>query len=223
VSHLAYRLGRAIVFPFAACFEIHVSGRHHLPAAAPCLLAANHISHFDPPLLSAQVGRDVDFMASAEFFSHSVPRAILTALNAFPIDRSRRDLSAVKTSMTRLERGRCVGVFVEGGIRHGARSVLEGAPLGAGSTALAQVASVPIVPCVILGTDQLYQWRAWFRRPRLFFAFGPPLHPQPDEDRRELARRLGGQMRTLLAGLRDRHGITDQELPRSAQERWREK
>lgn len=223
MSHLAYRLGRSLAFPFAACFEIHVSGRHHLPETAPCLLAANHISHFDPPLLSAQVGRDVDFMASAEFFGHPVPRAILTALNAFPVDRSRRDLSAVKTSMERLKRGRCVGVFIEGGIRHGARSVLEGAPLGAGSTALAQVAAVPIVPCVLLGTDQLYQWRSWFRRPRLFFAFGAPLHPAPDEDRRDLAHRLGEQMRALLADLRREYRIEDCELPRSAQERWRER
>lgn len=159
-------------------------------------------------------------MASAEFFVHPLSRALMRALNAFPIDRSRRDLSAVKVTIERLKAEKLVGIFVEGGIRHGERSVLNGASIGEGTTALAQTHQIPIIPMVIIGSDQLYQWRAWFRRPRIFIRFGPLLHPQPEESRRDLAIRLAEAIRKIGEELCHDYAIHPAELPHSAQERW---
>ncbi len=192
----------------------------HLPQEGGCLLASNHISHFDPVLITVPAGRGIDYMASAEFFVGRFSRGMMRALNAFPIDRNRRDLSAVKVAIERLQAGKLVGIFVEGGIRHGERSVLNGAPIGEGTTALAQAQGVPIVPVVIVGSDQLYQWRAWFRRPRIFIRFGAPILPQPEENRRELASRLAEALRAIFAEMRREEGVAEWELPQSAQERW---
>ncbi len=200
--------------------RIEAFGREHVPRAGAAILAANHISHFDPPLLSIRTPRPIDYIASAEFFAHPLPRALLRGMNAFPIDRSRRDLGTVKESLRRLKQGKLLGIFVEGGIRHGAQSVLEGAPLNEGSLALAQVTGAPIVPAIVLGTDQLYQWRAWLRQPRIFVGYGAPFLPDPKADRAELARDLAARMQALAKEARARYGISDREMPHSAQDRW---
>jgi len=220
VSVFLYRLGQGLCLPLHLLFRLRCAGMEHLPRKGACLLASNHISHFDPVLISMPAARDIDYMASAEFFVGGFSRAVMQALNAFPIDRSRRDLSAVKAAIERLQAGKLVGIFVEGGIRQGDRSVLNGAPIGEGTTALAQAQGVPIVPVVILGSDQLYQWRAWFRRPRIFIRFGVPIQPQPEESRRELALRLAAAMRTIFAEMKADEGVEEWELPQSAQERW---
>ena len=56
----------------------------------------------------------------------------------WPSDRA--DLKTIRTAIDRLKRGRIVGLFPEGGIRDGARSLLEGAPLRPGAATLAQIA-----------------------------------------------------------------------------------
>src|ERR1041385_5180528 len=140
------------------------------------LLAANHISHFDPFLISLAVRRKIDWMTMAEFFRPPPLGFLLHAIDAFPAERDRADLKTIRTAIDRLKSGRIVGIFPEGGIRDGARSLLEGAPLRAGAATLAQIADVPIVPCVILGTDRFYSKKQWlpFRRTPVWIAFGKP-------------------------------------------------
>ena len=94
VSVFLYRLGQGLCLPLHLLFRLRCAGMEHLPRRGPCLLAANHISHFDPVLITVPSGRDIDYMASAEFFVQPFSRAVMRALNAFPIDRNRRDLSA---------------------------------------------------------------------------------------------------------------------------------
>ncbi|MDE1171574.1 MAG: lysophospholipid acyltransferase family protein [Verrucomicrobium sp.] len=202
--------------------RVHVHGRKNVPPSGPAILAANHISHFDPTLIATRILRPIDYIASAEFFVKPLPRAVLRGMNAFPIDRGRQDLSVVKESLRRLKSGKLVGIFVEGGIRHGATSLLGGAPINAGSLALAQTAAVPIVPAIILGADQLYQWRSWLRGCRVFIGFGPAFEADPHANRTVLARELEDRLRALAAEMRERYVIRDEEMPRSAQERWAE-
>src|SRR4030095_9546413 len=114
------------------------------------LLAANHISHFDPFIISLLIGRKIDWMAMAEFFQSAVVGFLLRAVDAFPADRDRADRKTIRTAIERLKHGRIVGLFPEGGIRTGARSVLEGAALRPGASTLAHIAGIPIFPCVIV-------------------------------------------------------------------------
>src|SRR5438045_9468693 len=105
-------------------------------------------------------------MTMAEFFRPRVLGFLLRAIDAFPAERDRADLKTIRTAIERLKSGRLVGLFPEGGIRDGTRSLLEGAPLRPGGSTLAQIDGVPILPCVILGSDRLYSRRQWrpFRR-----------------------------------------------------------
>src|SRR3984893_13378239 len=137
------------------------------------LLASNHISHFDPFIISSVVRRKIDWMAMAEFFPLPIVGFFLGAVDAFPADRHRADRKTIRTAIERLKNGRIVGVFPEGGIRDGERSLLEGAPLRPGATPLAHMASVPILPCVIVGSDRLYSAKRWvpLRRAPVWIAF----------------------------------------------------
>jgi 1-acyl-sn-glycerol-3-phosphate acyltransferase len=88
------------------------------------LLSSNHISHFDPLIISGLVRPKIDWMALAEFFSIPFLGHFRRAVDAFPAARDRADRATIRTAIERLKAGRIVGVFPEGGIRDGARSLL---------------------------------------------------------------------------------------------------
>src|SRR5947208_13165644 len=180
VANRAASLSMKVLFGYSS--RIHVVGWDYTNRAGGFLLASNHISHFDPPMISSLVRRKIDWMAMAEFFPVPVFGHFLRAVDALPAERYRADRSTIRTAIARLKQGRIVGVFPEGGIRDGARSLLEGAPLRAGASTLAHVAGVPIVPCVILGSDRLYAKRSWlpFRRTPVWIGFGKAISNFPE-------------------------------------------
>src|SRR5437879_13501485 len=115
-------------FLFAYATRIHVIGCENTDRDGGFLLAANHISHFDPFIISSVVRRKIDWMAMAEFFLLPVLGFFLRAVDAFPADRYRADRKTIRTAIQRLKQGRIIGLFPEGGIRDGPGSPLEGPP-----------------------------------------------------------------------------------------------
>jgi 1-acyl-sn-glycerol-3-phosphate acyltransferase len=179
---ICYRAGKLLVKLLFACVaRVRVLGRENANRDGGFLVTANHISHFDPFLISLAVRRKIDWMTMAEFFRFPLG-FLLRAIDAFPAERDRAELKTIRTAIERLKSGRVVGLFPEGGIRDGTRSLLEGAPLRPGASTLAQIAGVPVLPCVILGSDRLYSKRQWlpFRRTPIWIAFGNPISPCPE-------------------------------------------
>lgn len=207
-------LARCLVAPFA---RVRIIGREHTARRGAFILAANHISHFDPPVLSVAALRKLDWMAMVELFENRLVAAWLRGIETFPVDRERVDRAAVRTALVRLRRGHVVGMFPEGGIRDGATSVLNGAPMQPGISALAQMSGAPIVPCVILGTDRLYDAANWrrFRSVGIWIAFGEPIRCEAHgkEARAETETQLRAAFATLLNQLRERFGLSEDDLP----------
>ena len=223
---LAYHAGRLFVKLLFACVaRIRVLPRENGNRVGGFLLAANHISHFDPFLLSLAVRRKIDWMTMAEFFRPPLLGFLLRAIDAFPAERDRADLKTIRTAIERLRSGRVVGLFPEGGIRDGTRSLLEGAPLRPGASTLAQIAAVPVLPCVILGSDRLYSKKRWlpFRRTPIWIAVGNPIShfselPQ-SQARERIESELAAAFKDLYAGLREQFRLTPDDLPHPPQER----
>jgi 1-acyl-sn-glycerol-3-phosphate acyltransferase len=223
---LAYHAGRLFVKLLFACVaRVRVLRRENGNRVGGFLLAANHISHFDPFLISLAVQRKIDWMTMAEFFRSSALGFLLRAIDAFPAERDRADLKTIRTAIERLKSGRVVGLFPEGGIRDGTRSLLEGAPLRPGASTLAQIAGVPILPCVILGSDRLYSKSRWlpFRRTPIWIAFGNPISHFPELQKSQARERIESELpaafKNLYAELREKFRLTSDDLPHPPRER----
>ena len=212
---------------FGCVARVRVLGSENVNRTGGFLLAANHISHFDPFVISSVVRRKIDWMAMAEFFRFTVVRFLLRAVDAFPADRDRADRKTIRTAIERLKDGRVVGLFPEGGIRDGARSLLEGAPLRPGASTLAHIAGVPILPCVILGSDRLYSTKRWLplRRTPIWIAFGNPISHSPDLERSEARERIESELtsafKNLYADLQQIFHLTSDDLPHPPRERMK--
>src|SRR5947207_7732544 len=212
---------------FGCAARVHVLRAEKADCGGAFLLASNHISHFDPLIISGIVRRKIDWMAMAEFFPVPGLGHFLRAVDAFPAARDRADRKTIRTAIERLKNGRIVGVFPDGGMRDGARSLLEGASLRAGASTLAHMAGVPIVPCVILGSDRLYAKRSWLplRRTPVWIAFGQPISHFPELEksvaRARIEQELADGFQRLYAELRRKFQLTRDDLPHPPRERMR--
>jgi 1-acyl-sn-glycerol-3-phosphate acyltransferase len=212
---------------FGYSSRIDVVGGENAERGGAFLLASNHISHFDPFIISSVVRRKIDWMAMAEFFPMPIVGLFLRAVDAFPAERDRADRRTIRTAIERLKNGRIVGVFPEGGIRDGAQSLLQGAPVRAGASTLAHMAHVSVVPCVILGSDRLYARRSWFpfRRTPVWIGFGKPISNfarlEKSVARERIENELTAAFQNIYAELREKFQLTADDLPHSPQERMK--
>jgi 1-acyl-sn-glycerol-3-phosphate acyltransferase len=167
------------------------------------LLAANHLSPFDVPCLIKESGRKLDFVSITEVFQNPFMAWFYGNMNAFPLDRRRLDVGATRTILERLEKGRAVGIFPEGGIRTMKNSVLNGGRIKPGVIRLAKLADVPIIPTVVLGTSAYERVLSWapLRRVRYGINFGEPIDPGASTDVGALQEQLLGAYRSLYAEL----------------------
>src|SRR6266699_2396490 len=226
LANLAARLSMKLLFACVA--RVRVLRRENANHDGGFLLVANHISHFDPFIISSIVRRKIDWMAMAEFFPLPLLGFLLRAVDAFPANRDRADRKTIRTAIERLKSGRIVGVFPEGGIRDGTRSLLEGAALRPGVSTLAHIAGAPILPCVIVGSDRLYSKSRWLplRRTPIWIAFGDPIPHFPDlgksAARACIERELATAFTLLNAELRERFSLSPYVLPQPPRQRMAE-
>lgn len=108
------RLHRLLAHFFLRLFRVRVHFAEREPADTHYLLCCNHISAVDPILLAAASHRQQPhFMAKKELFKIPLLAGLIRTLGAFPVDRT-GDVGAIKTSVSLLESGKCVGIFPQG-------------------------------------------------------------------------------------------------------------
>jgi len=220
--HVSRLITKILVAPFVS---LHILRPELARRKGAWILAANHISHFDPPLIGVAARRKIDWMAMIELFTYSLVAAWFRGIDTFPVHRGQLDRQAVRIALTRLRAGHTVGMFPEGGIRDGARSVLEGAPVLPGVAGLSQMTGTPIIPCVIMGSDRCYilprLWRPWRRIP-VWIAFGSPLRVADGDraaTRAELEASLATAFRDLALEMRQHFELSQADLPQSPNRR----
>ena len=198
----------------------HYDGMELVPKTGPALLLSNHISHFDPPFMTAKFPRVIHFMADKPLLKIPILGKMMEWGHVFPIDRTKSDRGALRTAMARLESGNIVAIFPEKGIRHGKTSGLGGAELPIGTASLWKMMDVPVIPMVIIGSDQLYALKNYPLRSRVFVRVGKILPPDKCASREELRDRIAAAWRELFEAMKRDYAIRPEELPQSAQERW---
>lgn len=131
-----------------AIYAARISGAGSVPKQGPLVVAANHRSYLDVPILGALFPRTIHFMGKRELFEHNVFVPLLRGLHGFPVDRQRFDLGSIRHALKLLRRGEVVGMFPEG------RRNLDGeARARGGAVMLAATARCPVVPVALVGTD----------------------------------------------------------------------
>ena len=183
--------------------RLRVEGTQHLPRTGPVIIAANHRSMWDVPLVVVACPRPVAFMAHRNLFGDPVRAAFFNAMGGYPVDpHAGRDTGALGFGIAVLEDGGVLGLFPEG-----TRSL--GRPMGAflpGAAWLALRAGVPVVPCGIVGTEapRGAGKARWLWRPRVRIAFGEPIVPAPTRGRsggREQVAALTEEIRSAVERL----------------------
>ncbi|MCK4632409.1 MAG: 1-acyl-sn-glycerol-3-phosphate acyltransferase, partial [candidate division Zixibacteria bacterium] len=85
---LIYRLGwLAARLTSALIFRSKVTGREFLPTAGGFILASNHISYYDPPLVGSYISRNMYYFGKRELFKQPIIGAILRKVNTLPVRR----------------------------------------------------------------------------------------------------------------------------------------
>ncbi len=180
--------------------------RERAKLAGGYILAANHTSPYDVPCLMATHPRVMDFVSITEVMNKPFVGWLFRNMGTFALDRSRRDPQAVRVILDRLDRGHVVTMFPEGRIPTREQSVLYGGAIRRGIGRIAQMANVPIVPCVILGTVAYRRFTSWLPLRRTIYAanFGEPISPtnaSDDPDGEQLEAKLVQSFHALFSEL----------------------
>jgi len=220
--NLAYRFGTAVGrFIFFCTMRLVVIRPEAARRRGAYVLACTHLSHLEPLLASVIVPREIDWVTRIEFYRHPAIARLLGVLNAIPVRRQGVPVSTIRTALDRLAHGRVVGICPEGGLTQGAESVLRGGKIKRGVCLLACRAGVPVLPCVLLGTDKLNAVGPWLpaKRARLWVAFGRRLVFPPSDEldaraaRRRMAEQLEQELVALFHELVETCGIAERDVP----------
>lgn len=183
------------------------------------LIAVSHVSHLDPIVVSALLSRRISWVSRIEFFQNWVSRKVLFHGGAFRVDRRGQALPTIREGLKRLGRGEAVGIFPEGEVMAGGRSVLRGASVKRGVCTLAARSGCPVVPVVVVGTDRLRNVGPWMpaKRGKLWMLVGEPLTAEADghtkEGRARFAARLEAEYVKLYAEIREIFGLPETIVP----------
>lgn len=154
---------------FGTILRTRIIGLENIPENGAFILAANHVSNWDPPFLGTFIKREVCYMGKEELFKNPVMAWACRNLHVFPVKRGAADKTAIKTAVKILKDGKCLGIFPEG-----TRS--KTGKLGkaeAGVSLIAAMTKAPIIPAAIVNTEKIFSSEVKF--PRLAVVYGKPI------------------------------------------------
>jgi 1-acyl-sn-glycerol-3-phosphate acyltransferase len=172
--NLSYRIAwlgfRAV---YATYFRWRVFNPERVPRTGPVILAANHASFIDPPLVGSGLTRDINYLARESLFRFPVVGAILRSWNAVPVDRDGGGAAGLRKILNRLFAGGGIILFPEGTRTKDGN--LQPARSGIGLTVIKSAA--PVVPVRVFGTFAAYGRNHKFPRPKkVAVKYGAPMN-----------------------------------------------
>lgn len=165
-----YKIFKVICqFWFGIILRTRVIGTENIPKDGAFILAANHVSNWDPPFLGTFIDREVYYMGKEELFKNPVMAAICRGLHVFPVKRGAADKTAIKTAIKILKDGKCFGIFPEGTrSKTGKIGKAE-----AGVSLIAAMTKAQIIPAAIINTEKIFSKEKFL--PRLAVVYGKPM------------------------------------------------
>ncbi len=157
-------------------YRIEIRGTGNIPWKGPVVLAANHCSFLDPPVLAmVSPNRNVRFMARDTLYSNPFARWFFPRVGLIALDRTRGDLAALRTAISSLKGGDLVALFPEG--TRSPDGQIKQAKGGIGF--LIAKSGAPVVPARIFGTyEAMPKGSGRFHRSRISVRVGEAITPE---------------------------------------------
>jgi 1-acyl-sn-glycerol-3-phosphate acyltransferase len=146
---LGYSLSKAIAKSF---FHYRVIGAENMIEEGPCIIAANHCSYLDPPLVGVAFRRGIHYLARKSLLDWPVLGPIFPQLNVIPVDQKNADRSALMGAIRVVREGGAVLIFPEGTRSPDGR-------LQAGQPGIGMIAAktgAPVLPVRISGSYEAF-------------------------------------------------------------------
>ncbi|MFB5189422.1 lysophospholipid acyltransferase family protein [Alicyclobacillus fastidiosus] len=149
-----FRAARYVVYSFfQLTYRPKVEGLENVPMYDGIIVASNHLSNLDPPLIGICLPRYIRFMGKIELFRVPVLGPLFRALGAFPIHRGKVDKQAIRTAIDIVRTGGCIVMFPEG---HRSKTGELG-PFASGVAVIARKSGGYIVPTAICGPYRVFR------------------------------------------------------------------
>lgn len=200
-------LKAALYTAYKIFFRFRCTGAERVPRQSDprgVILAPNHVSFLDPPLVGIAVGRQVTFLAKEYLFRAFLIGWILRSIRALPIKTRSDDFRSIRELVRELRRGRCVVIFPEG--TRSPDGSLQAPESGIGFVAVKSGCYVQ--PIYIEGTMDAFPRNSRMFRPHpVHVYFGEPFIPSEDaailasaDPYGETARRIMAEIARLKDG-----------------------
>lgn len=198
--------------------RFHISGEQNVPRTGGAVLAINHIGYLDftfAGLAARPAGRLVRFLAKKEVFDHRISGPLMRGMKHIPVDRHGAAGDSYHLAVRALAAGEIVGVFPEATISQS----YELKEFKTGAARMALEAGVPILPCVIWGSQRIFtkgRPKDLTRGTPIRIVIGEPFAPEPDADPVQVTADLKARMQVLL----DEARSTYAGAPRGPGDTW---
>jgi 1-acyl-sn-glycerol-3-phosphate acyltransferase len=195
-----------------------ITGEEHVPRTGGAVMAINHVGYLDftfAGLAARPAGRLVRFMAKKEVFDHKVAGPLLRGMKHIAVDRRGAAAESYQAAVKALQAGEIVGVFPEATISQS----FELKDFKTGAARMAMEAGVPLLPCVIWGSQRVLtknRPKDLTRGTPIRIVVGKPFTPDPAGDPVAVTADLKARMQALL----DEARRTYTGAPRTPDDTW---
>ena len=171
--NLSYRLGwLGFRVMYGTYFRWRVFNAERVPLTGPVILASNHASFLDPPMVGSGLHRSINYLARESLFRFPGFGALLRSWNSVPVDRDGGGAAGLKAILDRLLDGGGIILFPEGTRTNDGR--LQPARSGIGLVVIKS--NAPVVPVRTFGTFEAYGRHVKFPRPKpVAVKYGRPM------------------------------------------------
>jgi 1-acyl-sn-glycerol-3-phosphate acyltransferase len=181
-------------------FRLRVIGRENFNVEGPVIIAANHQSYLDPPLIGVAFPGELHYLARNTLFKNRLANWILTEVNAIPVDRDRGDVGAFRAVLKLLKDGHRTVIFPEG-TRTLTGQIQKARP---GIGMIIAKTLVPVIPARIFGSFEAWPKNGKFKPHPITVIVGKPIRFTSEDvasDEREIYQNISERILGEIAKL----------------------
>ena len=196
-------------------FRIRIEGWENIPKGSAYILAANHISLFEPPLLLGFWPELPEVIAGHDVWERPGQNVMVKLYGAIPVRRGEYDRQVIESMLAVLSAGKPMMIYPEGGRSHqlGMRRAMPGVAY------LVDRAQAVVLPVAVIGThDDLLKEAFKMKRPEIIIRIGKPFQLPPitarGEARREARQKNADEVMLRIAALmpEEYHGVYTEQV-----------